>query len=109
MTNLQQVTILNDVLARLGYARACEASTPHVGPIESPFGVVGVDFTNGKYRARIRVCDALTGADTRITLCRSHNLEDCDYAYRAAHVALWGSASWAACDDLLDKLAAARA
>lgn len=102
MTNvLDRAVILNEMIEKLGTARAVEASETHVTPMPNRHGCVGVDFTGGKYRARIRYCDALTGQDTRITLMRSDNVADADYAYRAAHVLLWGSASWAADDDLL--------
>lgn len=105
MTNeLERVVILNDVIAMLGTRRALEAAETHVTPEPNKWGCVGVDYTGGKYRARIRFCDALTGADTRITLIRTDNLSQADYAYRAAHVLLWGSASWAACDDIIDAI-----
>ena len=102
MTNaLDRAVILNEVIERLGPRRAQEAAETHVTPEPNKHGCVGVDFTGGKYRARIRFCDALTGQDTRITLIRTDNVADADYAYRAAHVLLWGAASWAADDDLL--------
>ena len=107
-TELIRATILNEVIARLGTARAIEAGVPNVTPEPSKMGyddcgrpIVGVDFTGGKFRARIRVSDALSGADVRITLYRGDSLEDASYAYRAAHVTLWGSASWACDDDFL--------
>lgn len=105
MTNaLDRAKILNEVLGKLGTVRALEAAETHVTPEPNKYGVVGVDFTGGKFRARIRFCDALTGQDTRFTLLRTDSLEEADYAYRAAHVALWGSASWAACDDFVHLL-----
>ena len=100
--------VLNQVLAKLGTARALEASETHVTPEPNKHGCVGVDFTGGKYRARIRYCDALNSRDVRITLLRSDSLTEADWAYRYAHVALWGSASWAACDDIIDQLREAR-
>jgi hypothetical protein len=116
MTNvLDRAVLLNDVIARLGTARAIEAGVPNVTPEPGKMGrndngdpIVGVDFTGGKFRARIRVCDALSGDDVRITLYRGDSADDADYAYRTAHVALWGSASWACDDDILDSVAAAR-
>jgi len=104
LTELKRAEILNGVLERLNGRRACEASITHNTPIPNKFGLIGVDFTNGKFRARIRFCDALSGEDIRITLLRSDCADECDYAYRAAHIALWGSASWAACDDIMDEL-----
>jgi hypothetical protein len=108
LTFLEQAKILNAVLERLGTARAIEASETHITPEPNKFGVVGVDFTGGKYRARIRFCNALSGQDTRLTLIRTDSLDEAEYAYRAAHVALWGSASWAADDDIVEALKAAR-
>jgi hypothetical protein len=114
-TELNRAIVLNDVIARLGSARAIEAGTPNVTPEPNKMGcdvygnpIVGVDYTGGKYRARIRVSDALSGADMRITLYRGDSVEDASYAYRAAHVALWGSASYASDDDILDSIAQAR-
>lgn len=104
ISKLRRAEILNSVLGKLGARRALEASETHNTPEPNPLGLVGVDFTNGKFRARIRFCDALDGSDIRLTLLRSDNPEECDYAYRAAHVALWGSASWACDDDLLTLL-----
>jgi hypothetical protein len=98
-TKLERAVILNEVIARLGTRRAMEAAEPNVTPVPNRWGCVGVDFTGGKFRARIRFCDALTGQDTRITLIRSDNVADADFAYRAAHVLLWGAASWAADSD----------
>lgn len=107
--------VLNEVLGRLGTARALEASETHVTPEPNKFGyaddgkpVVGVDFTGGKYRARIRYCDALSGQDVRVTLIRTDCLDEAVWAYRYAHVALWGSASWAADDDIIEHLRQAR-
>ena len=104
----KRARVLNSVLEKLGAARALEAADTHNTPEPSKMGlapdgkpIVGVDYTGGKYRARIRYCDALNGEDTRITLIRTDSLDEADYAYRAAHVALWGSASWAANDDII--------
>ena len=106
LTALNRAKVLNDVLEQLGRNRALEAGSPNVTPEPTKMGVdcegrpiVGVDFTEGKYRARIRVCDALSGADKRITLIRTDCVDEAAYAYRVAHIALWGSASWAANDD----------
>ena len=114
-TELNRATILNEVIVRLGSARAIEAGVPNVTPEPNKMGcddcgnpIVGVDFTGGKFRARIRVSDALSGADVRVTLYRGDSIEDASYAYRAAHVALWGSASYASNDDIMDRIAQAR-
>lgn len=108
---LVRAGLLNIVLDKLGLARAMEANDTHETPEPSQFGlwddglpVVGVDFDGGRYRARIRFCDALSGQDTRITLIRTDSLGEAVWAYRYAHVALWGSASWATCDDILDEI-----
>jgi hypothetical protein len=101
ISKLRRAELLNTVLAKLGARRALEASETHATPIPNPHGLVGVDFTHGKYRARIRFCDALSGEDVRITLVRTDCPDEAQYAYRAAHVALWGSASWACDDNLL--------
>jgi hypothetical protein len=100
--------VLNEVLRKLGTARALEAAETHETPVPNRYGCVGVDFTGGKYRARIRYCDALSGQDVRVTLIRTDCLEEAAWAYRYAHVALWGSASWAANDDIVDHLRRAR-
>jgi len=101
--------VLNKVLERLGPARALEAGNPAETPEPNKFGyaddgkpVIGVDFTGGKYRARIRYCDALSGQDIRVTLLRSDSLTEAIWAYRYAHVALWGSASWCSDDDVVE-------
>lgn len=103
--------VLNEVLGRLGTARALEAAEAAKTPEPNKFGfsadgkpVIGVDFTGGKYRARIRYCDALSGRDVRVTLLRTSCLGEAVWAYRYAHVALWGSASWAADDDIIEHL-----
>jgi hypothetical protein len=107
-TETVRATVLNKVIARLGTARALEAAETHVTPEPNKFGCVGVDFTGGKFRARIRYCSALDGSDVRVTLIRTDSLEEADWAYRYAHVALWGSASWAANDDIIEQVRLAR-
>jgi hypothetical protein len=106
--SLDRAATLNTVLAKLGTARALEAATTHTTPEPSKMGlasdglpIVGVDFTGGKYRARIRYCDALSGDDVRVTLTRTDSLDEAVWAYRYAHVLLWGNASWAADDDIM--------
>lgn len=109
--SLDRAATLNAVLDKLGTARALEAATTHNTPEPSQFcatddglPVVGVDFTGGKYRARIRYCDALSGEDVRVTLIRTDSLDEAVWAYRYAHVILWGNASWAAHDDITDAI-----
>lgn len=92
------------VVIRLGKHRAIEATVTHNPPIENPLGegYTGVDDYNGKtYRARIRFCDALSGCATLVALGRYEYAEDAAYAYRVAHIALYGSYSWAN-DDVCD-------
>ena len=101
---LDRAVVLNKVLERLGSARALEAAETHVTPEPNKFGCVGVDYTGNKFRARIRYCDALSGEDVRITLIRTDSLEEADWAYRYAHVVLWGSASWASSDDIIEQI-----
>ena len=103
--------MLNNVLTRLGSARALEASATHETPEPNKMGyaddgkpIVGVDAFFGRYRARIRYCAALSGDDVRVTLIIADCLEDAVWAYRYAHVALWGSASWASDDDILTEI-----
>lgn len=85
------------VIKRLGKYRAIEASAPNVPPTPNPLGegFTGVDYDRGSYRARIGVADALDGRQLRVTLGRSDNAEDAVWLYRVAHVALYGSYSWA--------------
>jgi hypothetical protein len=110
--SLDRAATLNTVLAKLGTARALEAAITHTTPEPNKMGlapdglpIVGVDATGGKYRARIRYCDALSGQDVRVTLIRTDSLNEAIWAYRCAHVALWGNASWAANDDIVAELA----
>jgi len=88
------------VIAKLGNRRAREAKrTPDQGVLTNgattpnPTGFDGVDPIGRKYRARIRFCDALSGADCRVTLGTYGSAEEAGYAYCEAHVRLWGSAS----------------
>ena len=100
----ERLTVAVEVVKRLGKYRAVEAGNPVIPPIENPLGegYTGVDDYNGKtYRARIRVCDALSGQDKRISLGRFEDADFAAYAYRIAHVALYGSYSWAV-DSLSD-------
>ena len=91
------------VVVRLGVHRAIEAGNPQIPPIPNPLGegFTGVDLDGTTFRARIGVCDALSGSNKRITLGRSKCAEEAAFMYRAAHVALYGSYSWAA-DSLSD-------
>jgi hypothetical protein len=85
------------IVTKLGKARAVEASFAHNPPIENPLGggYTGVDLDGSTYRARIGIADALSGIQRRITLGRSKDPNDCAYFYRVAHIALWGTFSWA--------------
>lgn len=87
-----------EVVKKLGPFRAIEASSPAQPPIPNPLGLVGVDYDRGSYRARIRCCDALSGVDRRVTLGRSLDPNEAAQWYKIAHVALYGSFSWAAED-----------
>lgn len=86
------------VVKRLGKYRAIEAGSPNVPPMPNPLGegFTGVDLDRGTFRARIGVAVALDGVQKRITLGRSDCSEEAAYMYRVAHVALYGSYSWAA-------------
>jgi hypothetical protein len=97
-TELERLVVAKEVVVRLGRARAVESSKAQASAIPNPLGAeyIGVDDFNGRtYRARIRVCDALSGNDKRVTLGRFGCAEDAAFAYRAGHVALYGSFSWA--------------
>jgi len=85
------------VVTKLGKARALESTLQHNPPIDNPLGegYTGVDKDGKTYRARIGIADALSGIQRRITLGRSEDPDDCSYMYRVAHIALWGSFSWA--------------
>ncbi len=91
---MENERVAQNVIARLGIRRAKDGNRPTKPPIPNKTGFDGVDFSGGKYRARIRFCDALSGKDTRITLGRFSNPETAGYAYRVAHIHLWGSLSY---------------
>jgi hypothetical protein len=98
MNTQERLQVAFDVVRKLGARRGLEATNPQVPPIANPLGpgYTGVDFTGGSYRARIGVCDALSGVQRRFTLGRSDDADCAAYMYRVAHVALYGSYSWAA-------------
>ena len=98
MDTAERLEVARVVVKRLGKHRALEAQTPQTPPIENPLGegYTGVDLDGSTYRARIGVCDALSGIQRRITLGRSKNCDTAAYMYRIAHTALYGSFSWAA-------------
>jgi hypothetical protein len=88
------------VIAKLGNRRAAEAKrTPQNGVLTNgancvnPTGFDGVDQIGRKFRSRVRFCDALSGADVRVTLGTYGSAEEAGFAYCEAHVRLWGSAS----------------
>ena len=94
----ERLTVAHTVVVKLGKYRAAESGKQQASTIPNPLGesYIGVDDYNGKtYRARIRVCDALSGRDKRVSLGRFDSADDAAYAYRAGHVALYGSYSWA--------------
>ena len=99
---LTRERIARKAIERLGVARAREAGEPLAPPEPNKVGFPGVDaltrgkppVLTGKYRARIRFTDALSGSDTRITLGTFNCAEDAGFAYRAAHIHLWGSLSY---------------
>jgi hypothetical protein len=100
LTLAQRADIANRVIRKLGNRRASEAKrTPPVGVLTNgqntpnPTGFDGVDCVGRKFRARIRFCDALSGADVRMTLGSYASAEEAGYAYCEAHTRLWGSAS----------------
>jgi len=86
------------VVKRLGKYRALEAGSPNVPPTPNPLGegYTGVDLDGKTFRARIGVAVAADGVQKRITLGRSDCPDEAAYMYRVAHVALYGSYSWAA-------------
>jgi hypothetical protein len=100
LTLIEKTRIANKVIRKLGARRAREAKrTPEQGVLTNgqntanPTGFDGVDAIGRKYRARVRFCDALSGADVRITLGTYDSAEEAGYAYCQAHIQLWGSAS----------------
>jgi len=97
MNENDRLTFAVDIIKRLGKYRALEAGNPQAPPTPNPLGAgfTGVDKDGGSYRARVGVADALNGVQKRITLGRSDCPEVAAYMYRAAHVALYGSYSWA--------------
>ncbi len=94
VTPARRAEIANIVIAKLGATRAKDGTTPNTPPIANKVGFEGVDYTGGKFRARIRFSNALNGSDVRLTLGRFDNAADAGYAYAAAHVRLWGSLSY---------------
>jgi hypothetical protein len=99
----ERLNVAVAVVKRLGKYRALEAGSPNVPPTPNPLGegFTGVDLDGSTFRARIGVAVALDGVQKRITLGRSKNADDAAWMYRVAHVALYGSYSWAA-DSLSD-------
>jgi hypothetical protein len=103
MDNQERLTIACQVVRKLGKYRALEVGNPQIPPTPNPLGpgFTGVDLDGSTYRARIGVCDAKAGIQKRLTLGRCKDADCAAYMYRAAHVALYGSYSWAA-DTLCD-------
>ena len=98
-----RLAVAVEVVKRLGKYRALEAGNPQVPPIPNPLGegFTGVDLDGTTFRARIGVAVAGEGKQMRITLGRSKDADYAAWMYRVAHVALYGSYSWAA-DTLSD-------
>lgn len=100
LTPQQKYEITNRVIRKLGTRRAMEAKrTPPEGVLTNgatcinPTGFDGVDKMGRKFRSRIRFCDALSGADVRVTLGTFGSAEEAGFAYCEAHIHLWGVAS----------------
>jgi len=91
------------VIRRHGKYRALDSACPNVPPTPNPLGegFTGVDLDGATFRARIGVAVAQDGVQKRITLGRDEDADEAAYMYRVAHVALYGSYSWAA-DTLSD-------
>jgi len=103
MVETDRLAVAVEVVKRLGKYRALEAGNPAVPPIPNPLGegFTGVDLDGTTFRARIGVAVAGEGKQMRITLGRSKDADYAAWMYRVAHVALYGSYSWAA-DTLSD-------
>lgn len=95
---MDRLEVAVEVVKRLGKYRALEAGNPQVPPIPNPLGegFTGVDLDGTTFRARIGVAVASEGKQVRITLGRSKDADYAAWMYRVAHVALYGSYSWAA-------------
>ncbi len=105
LSKLERYAIAREAIRRLGARRALEATRPLYPPIPNPNGFDGVDkMPSGKYRARIRFSDALSGNDTRVTLGTFPTAEGAGYAYASAHVKLWGGVSRYSQDISCEKL-----
>jgi len=105
MTKLERLQVAATIIRKLTGKRAAEGSRACQPPIPNPWGFDGVDKVTPnatKYRARIRVCDALSGCDSRVTLGSFPDAHSAGQAYAMAHVALWGSLS-RYCADMSDE------
>lgn len=98
MNTQERLDLAYATIRRLGKYRAVEYGSVQNGPIPNPLGpgYTGVDLDGTTYRARIGVCNALSGVQKRLTLGRSYDPDCAALMYRMAHVALYGSYSWAA-------------
>ena len=110
MTATDRLAVAIAVVEKLGAARAKDGAHIHSGGHDNKVGYAGVDFPAGgrKFRARIRFMDSLSGNDTRVTLGRFDNAEDAGYAYKVAHVALWGALSCFVSEVTVEQIEAAR-
>ena len=98
MIETERLDVAVAVVKRLGKYRALEAGSPNIPPTPNPLGegYTGVDLDGKTFRARVGVAVAGNGIQKRITLGRSDCADEAAFMYRAAHVALYGSYSWAA-------------
>jgi hypothetical protein len=94
LTKTERMSIANGVIAKLGARRALEATRPIYPPTPNPWGFDGVDkLPSGKFRARIRFCESLSGQDSRFTLGSFPSADVAGFAYCSAHIRLWGAVS----------------
>ncbi len=108
MNELTRLKVANDVIATIGRSRCKYGTKPPHPPETWKWGFEGVDRikrtrkdsdgniiseTWGKYRARIRFCDAASGKDDRKTIGYYKKAEDAGRAYREAHLLYWGALS----------------
>jgi hypothetical protein len=103
---LRQRIALN-VIKHVGLRRAKDGTHPVIPPNPNTTGFEGVYWTQGRFRARISYSDALSGQFTRLHLGYYENAEEAGFAYRVAHVRLWGALSYFVGEITSDELQAA--